>query len=52
MSWVCHQLTTASPGEARFSTALGMFGYACVSYVLPLWLAVRERSLRRAGRLL
>lgn len=52
VSWVAHQVTTASPREARFWTALGMLGYACVMYVLPLLLAIRERRLRRAGRLL
>jgi putative peptide zinc metalloprotease protein len=52
ISWVAHQLTTASPRDAQFWTALGMLAYACVMYVLPLLLAVRERSLRRAGRLL
>lgn len=52
VSWVAHQMTTASPREARFWTALGMFAYACVMYVLPLLLAIRERGLRRAGRLL
>ena len=52
VSWVAHQVTTASPRDARFWTALGMFAYACVIYVLPLLLAIRERRLRRAGRLL
>lgn len=52
VSWVAHQLTTASPHQARFWTALGMLGYGCLMYVLPLLLAIRERRLRRAGRLL
>jgi putative peptide zinc metalloprotease protein len=52
IGWVAHQLTTASPRQLRFWTALGMVGYGCIMYLLPLVLAVRERRLRRAGRLL
>jgi hypothetical protein len=49
---VAHQLSTDSPRQAQSWTALGMFGYAWVMYVLLLLLAVRERGLLRAGRLL
>jgi hypothetical protein len=52
VSWVDHQVTTASLHDARFWTALGMVAYAGVMYVLPLLLGIRERGLRRAGRLL
>jgi putative peptide zinc metalloprotease protein len=52
IGWVARQLTTASPREVRFWTALGMVGYGCIMYLLPPVLAVRERRLRRAGRLL
>jgi hypothetical protein len=45
-------VTTASLHDARFWTALGMVAYAGVMYVLPLLLGIRERGLRRAGRLL
>jgi hypothetical protein len=52
VTWVVLQLTTASPGDLRFWTAIAMVAYIGLVNVTPLLLAIRERRLRRKGTLL
>lgn len=50
--WIVLQLTTTSPGDLRFWTSIAMVAYIGLVNGTPLVLAIRERRLRRRGRLL
>jgi hypothetical protein len=50
--WTGHHLFTGAIDTVRFWEAAGLLAYLLLQYGLPPVLALRERRLRRAGRLL
>lgn len=50
--WTVDRLSTTTPEQAGFWTAILMLTYLVASYLGPLLLKIRERRLRQQGRLL
>lgn len=50
--WTVDRLSTTTPDQAGFWTAILMLTYLVASYLGPLLLKIRERRLRQQGRLL
>ena len=50
-AWLVEQLRSRDPGQVVFWEALAVLALAAVQWGAPALLAVRERRLRRSGRL-